>query len=147
MAAGVFGRALVASGGSILALGAATAVVSGITTSVATAVIKQRMRKTAVACNVCDGRKSIPCDICKGKRVISYQPVKRDQAFLAAQASTCACPMCNTTGAQVCSNCLGEGIVYPAARTRHREAQLRVTAPLTPLVTPTGPAPPGVSLQ
>jgi hypothetical protein len=60
-----------------------------------------------------------------GKRVISYEPVKPVDALRTAKGSTCACPMCSCRGEQLCSNCLGEGIIYPAQGPRHRAAQMQ----------------------
>lgn len=69
MAASAFGRAMVAAGGTMFVLGAATVAVSTVGVSVARVVIQNKKSKTAVACTTCSGRKKIECDVCRGMAI------------------------------------------------------------------------------
>jgi len=105
------GRALVASGGTILALGGATMVVSTVSMGVARAVMNQRKKQYAVPCTICSGHKKVKCDVCTGQKVIRYHPFK--ELPLATRSPPTACAMCNASGEQVCLNCLGDGTIIP----------------------------------
>lgn len=104
------GRALVASGTTILGLGAATMLVSSVSMGVARVVVTENKKKTAVACGSCHGNKKVRCDICSGEKVIRYHPFK---AVPINNMPMTACAMCTATGEQTCLNCLGEGYVSP----------------------------------
>eukprot|EP00877_Chromochloris_zofingiensis_P002177 jgi/Chrzof1/11960/Cz06g16050.t1 len=111
MARAALGRALVATGGTMLGLGAATMVVSTVSMAVTRTIVQRRKAKFAVACNLCRGKKRLRCDVCAGTKVIRYHPYK--QSPVNARTEWTACAMCSATGQQKCLNCLGEGLTYP----------------------------------
>lgn len=104
------GRALVASGTTIVGLGAATMLVSSVSMGVAKVVVTENKKKTAVSCGLCHGNKKVRCDICSGEKVIRYHPFK---AMPINNMPMTACAMCGATGEQTCLNCLGDGYVSP----------------------------------
>lgn len=112
MARAALGRALFASGGTVLAIGGATMLVSTVSMGVARAVVMEKKKKLAVSCEVCRGRAKVTCDVCAGERAVKYHPFQA--LALHARTPYCVCTMCGGEGEQTCLNCLGAGVTYPA---------------------------------
>ncbi|KAI8472496.1 MAG: hypothetical protein J3K34DRAFT_413847 [Monoraphidium minutum] len=112
MARAALGRALFASGGTILAIGGATMLVSTVSMGVARAVVMEKKKKLAVSCEVCKGRAKLTCDVCGGERAVKFHPF--NTLALHARTPYCVCAMCAGAGDQACLNCLGEGVTYPS---------------------------------
>lgn len=112
---------------TMVAMGGATMLVSSLALGVAKNVSKQRQRKLAIQCRVCQGNCYVPCDVCLGRGIIrTRRPRSMKQILLEAkggkssngisatenEAVMCTCPACGTTLQQRCLNCLGEGSVF-----------------------------------
>jgi hypothetical protein len=101
MAAGAFGRAMVAAGGTMFFLGVATVGVSTIGMGVARVAAQQRRSKAAVPCAACGGRKRVGCDVCRGARRLCALLLLPPRDAAAAAALACfrvAPPATDRTG-------------------------------------------------
>ncbi|KAJ9530372.1 hypothetical protein QJQ45_000746 [Haematococcus lacustris] len=107
------GRALVASGGTLLVLGGATIAVSSVSMAVTRFVVDRNKKKYMVACPVCHAKQKVSCDVCRGERTLRYQPAKAPQPTSTFGPQLSACAMCEGCGEQTCPNCTGSGETLP----------------------------------
>ncbi|KAJ9530837.1 hypothetical protein QJQ45_028717 [Haematococcus lacustris] len=107
------GRALVASGGTLLVLGGATIAVSSVSMAVTRFVVDRNKKKYMVACPVCHAKQKVSCDVCRGERTLRYQPAKAPQPTNTFGPQLSACAMCEGCGEQTCPNCTGSGETLP----------------------------------
>ncbi|KAL6753408.1 hypothetical protein V8C86DRAFT_472590 [Haematococcus lacustris] len=107
------GRALVASGGTLLVLGGATTAVSSVSMAVTRFVVDRNKKKYMVACPVCHAKQKVSCDVCRGERTLRYQPAKAPQPTSTFGPQLSACAMCEGCGEQTCPNCTGSGETLP----------------------------------
>lgn len=119
MAARAFGRALVASGGTLLVLGGSTLAVTTIAMGLTKQVVDRQRRSCMAPCQVCVGEKKTPCAVCDGERRIRYSPPEAPVPLPGSKMASiqCCCVLCEGTGMQICSNCLGEGEIYDSSLT------------------------------
>eukprot|EP00798_Chlamydomonas_sp_ICE-L_P028928 gene28928-32121_t len=106
-----FGRAVVAAGGTMLALGAATVAVSSISMGITKMVVEKSQRHLRGPCSACHSKTKVSCAVCQGERVLKYHPARTLPTN--PKAIWCACAMCEGSGEQTCLNCLGEGEIIP----------------------------------
>lgn len=117
-------RALAGFGGTLVALGGATLVVSTAMSAVIRVAARAQQAKRMVPCRSCcdcgddapsTSTSSAPCSstpgkrrcsVCQGRRAVRWQPFS---APLAARWTLC--PLCAGKGQQACFNCSGTGKV------------------------------------